>query len=153
MRIGWISYLRMLLRGRQAVQEAVAQAQIVKNIHSRVSWKSTEFWCAVLTGLGAVAAQAGGLIPAPYGQVILAMSTSFYAISRGLAKSGDPLGGVKPGAATSEFWAMILACLGQMSAAASGAVSAETAAILAAISSATYGASRGLAKGGSQPQE
>ena len=153
MKISWLQYFKMLVKGRSVVQEAVRQGVIVKNVHSQSSFKSTEFITAVLASLGAVLAQAAGIIPAPYALIVTSVSTGLYSLSRGLAKSGDPLGGVKPGETTSELWLNLLTQIGNIAASAAGAVSPETAAILMMVSNGAYGLSRGLAKGGAQPLE
>jgi len=153
MKIGWLKYIQMLFKGRDVVQEAVSQGQIIKNVHSKSSFKSTEFWAAVLTGLGAVTASAVGILPAEIGAIVGAASASLYALSRGLAKNGDDLGGVKPGVSTSELVVTVLASVGQLLAASAGVVKPETATILIALSNGAYAVSRGLAKGGTQPQQ
>ncbi len=148
----WL-YVRYLFKGRDVVKEAFAQGKLVKNAHAKHSWKSSEFLGSILTAGGAIAAQAAGIIPAPYGPIVAAASASFYAISRGLAKQGDPYGGLKPGLSTTELWGVILNAAGQLFAAISGAVSPETALALTAISNGAYAISRGLSKGGNQAQE
>ena len=151
--MGWIKYVKMLFGGKKVVEEAIAQGQIVKDVHAKSSIRSTEFISAVMVGLGAVLAQAGGLVPAPYGTIIGAVSGAMYAISRGLAKKDDPMGGVKPGVSTSELLVTVIQQIATVLAATSGAVPPETASTLLLISNGAYGLSRGLAKGGAQPDQ
>jgi len=152
MKLGWLDYFKLLMRGKPVLQEAIKQGADTKAALDKSSWKSTEFWKAALTGLGAVAAQASGLIPPPYGAIVMAASSAVYALSRGLAKHSDPLGGIKPGASTTEFWGNLTSSLGAVLMATSGAVAPETAAVLVAVSNSAYELSRGLAKGGAQPE-
>lgn len=153
MKLGFIKYVQMLFKGRAVVQEAIHQGEIIRNVHSKSSFKTTEFWAAVLTGLGAVTASAVGILPPEIGAIVSASSASLYAISRGLAKNGDPMGGPKIGIATTENIINLVNSAGQILAAVAGVVNPETAALLIAASNGAYGLSRGLAKGGSQPLE
>lgn len=147
----WLGYFKMLFKGKAVADEAIKQAGEIGAITKKNSWKSTEFVTALLVGLGAIAAQAGGLLPAPWGPVVLSVSGALYAISRGFAKNADPNGGTKAGVETTEFWVAMISQVGAIAAAAANAVPAETAAILLMISNGAYGLSRGLAKGGAQP--
>lgn len=151
--MSWWKYIKALFKGKKVIEDAVASGLSAKEALSKSSWKSSEFWIAVLTGFGGIAAQAGGILPPPWGPVVLAVSGSVYAISRGLAKKDDPLGGVKPGVATTEFWITISASVASLLSALSGAVSPDTAATLILLSNAAQGLSRGLAKGGAQPTQ
>lgn len=143
--------LKMLFKGRKVLKEVMKQKGQVQKAFEKSSWKSSEFWFAVLTGLGAIAAQAGGLIPPPYGPAILASSGALYALSRGIAKHSDPLGGLKANISTTEFWVNILSNAGAITAAFSQTVAPETAAFLMMASNGAYAISRGIAKGGAQP--
>lgn len=150
--MGWMAYIKMLFSGKKVVEEAIEQGKLVKDVHSKSSFKSTEFWMAVLAGVGAVSAQAAGVVPEPFGAIVAAASGAFYAISRGLAKRDDPNGGVKPGFTTTEFMVSMLAQIATVIQASAGAVAPETATILFMVSNAAFGLSRGLAKGGAQPE-
>ena len=152
-KLSWLDYVKLLFKGKKILDTALSEGKAVKEIAKKSSWKSTEFWTAALAGLGAILAQAGGLIPPPYGAIGLSVSAALYSISRGLAKQADPTGGVKPGMTTTEFWLNILTQIGIVAAATSGAVDPQTAATLMLISNGAYGLSRGLAKGGTQPDE
>src|SRR3990167_6642665 len=147
----WLSYLKALVKGKQVLEEAVAQGQAVKAIHKRSSWKSSEFWAAVLVSGAAVAAQVAGVVPPPYGPVLATVPAALYALSRGIAKRDDPQGGVKPGVQTTEFWISILSAAGDVLAAVAGVVQPETAATLIAVKAGIYEVARGLAKSGAQP--
>jgi len=151
-KIGYLQYMRILWGGKAVLREAATQAALVKAAKDKSSWRSTEFLQAVLLGLGAVLAQAGGLVPAPYGSVVLAVSAAAYAVGRGLVKRDDSLGGVKPGTTTTEFWLNLLNQVAAVLSAASGAVDPAAAAILLAVSNAAYSFSRSLAKSGAQPE-
>jgi len=144
--------LKMLFKGRKVLKEAMKQKGLVQEVYEKASWKSSEFWMAALTGIGAIAAQAGGLVPEPYGPVIMAVSVVFYTLSRGLAKHADPLGGLKSNAATTEFWATAATNVGVMISSISNTVEPQTAAALMCAANVAYGVSRGLAKGGAQPE-
>ena len=146
------TYIKLLFKGSKILPELLTNAKAVREAHQKSSWKSSEFLLTLGVAGGALAAQAGGLIPPPWGPVVLAASGALYALSRGLAKNGDPKGGLKPGLTTTELVATISAQIAVVLSAISGAVSAETAAILVAISNGAYGLSRGLAKGGKQPE-
>jgi len=150
-KLSWLDYGRLLFKGKAVLEVAIAEGKIVADAKKKSSWKSTEFWMALLGGIGAVAAQAGGVVPAPYGAVVMAVSGAFYAVSRGMVKKDDALGGAKPGVSTTEFWLSMLTQIGTVAAAAAGACSPEVAAILVMVSNGAFGLSRGLAKGGVQP--
>lgn len=150
MKLKIIDYVRLLFRGRAAVEELMAQGKLV-NEARKAGIKTVGFWATVVTGIGAVAAQAAGIVPAPAGAIVLSASTLFYAISRGLVKRGDALGGVKPALTTSEVWANILAAVGQVAMAASSVSSPEVAVGLAALNAAAISAADNLAKSGAQP--
>lgn len=49
-------------------------------------WKTTEFWVAVLTSVGAIAADASDALPSKYAALLIGVSTLAYSVSRGLAK-------------------------------------------------------------------
>ena len=151
-KISWWEYVKMLFKGKEVVEKAVDEGKLLVEVNKKSTWKTSEFWCAALASLGAISAQAAGIIPPPYGAIVASASVALYAISRGLAKNGDPLGGVKPSLATTEFWANVLVQVGNVLAATSGAVDPKTAATLMIISNSAYGLSRGLAKGGAQPE-
>jgi hypothetical protein len=52
-------------------------------------WKTTEFWLAALTSVGAVAASIAGILPPQSGAVATAISTAAYSLARGFAKNGQ----------------------------------------------------------------
>lgn len=56
----------------------------------KVGWRTTEFWAMVAANIGAVAAAATDAIPHRYAALVAAVSAAAYAISRGLAKIGQP---------------------------------------------------------------
>ncbi len=145
--------IKLVFAGRKVVREAIKAHDNAKSAYEKSSWKSTEFWTAVLLGLGAIIAQATGILPEPYGAIAASVSAALYAIGRGMVKKEDPLGGAKPGVSTTEFWGNLLVQVGNVSAASVGAVNPETAAILMIVSNAAYGVSRSLAKGGAQPED
>jgi hypothetical protein len=150
-KLGLMDYVKLLFKGRPALEAAMTEGKIVANAAHTSGVKTLSFWMTVLSSVAGIAAQVGGLIPPPYGAIVLAISPFFYAISRGVTKNGDPLGGAKPALATSEAWANILAAAGQLALASGGAVDPQTAAVLAAISAGAVTISQGLAKGGAQP--
>ncbi len=150
--MSWFKYIKLLWTGKGAANVILKEANTAKEQYEKEGWKSTEFWTAALAGLAAVAAQASGFVPAPYGVIVAAGSAALYQISRGLAKMGDPEGGVKPGQGTSEFWVNIITQVGSVSAASAGAVDPQVAGMLMMVSNGCYGLARGLAKGGAQPQ-
>lgn len=151
-KLSWIDYVKMLFNGRAAVQQAMLEGKLVLNEAHKSGVRTLAFWMTVLASGGAVAAQVGGLVPPPYGAVILAASPLLYAISRGLKKRDDELGGVKPALATSEAWVNIIAAAGQLSLAASHGVSPELAATLTAVHAGAIAIADSLAKSGAQPQ-
>ena len=150
-KLGWIDYLKLLYKGRPAVEDAINQGRMVANAAHTSGVKTLTFWMTVAGAIGGVAAQFGGFIPPPYGAIVLASSSFFYALSRGITKHGDDLGGSKPALATSEVWVNAIAALGQVAMAAGHAVDPQTAAVLMAVSGAAVSLSQGLAKGGAQP--
>jgi hypothetical protein len=150
-KLGWIEYLKLLYKGRPAVEDAINQGKMVANAAHTSGVKTLTFWMTVAGAIGGIAAQFGGLIPPPYGAIVLASSSFFYALSRGITKHGDELGGAKPALATSEVWVNAIAALGQVGLAAGHAVDPQTASILMAVSGAAISLSQGLAKGGAQP--
>jgi len=150
-KLGWLDYLKLLYKGRPAVEDAINEGRMVMNAAHTSGVKTLTFWMTVAGAVGGVAAQFGGLIPPPYGAIVLASSSFFYALSRGITKQGDPLGGAKPALATSEVWVNALAAIGQVAMAAGHAVDPQTAAVLMAVSGAAVSMSQGLAKGGAQP--
>ena len=151
-KLGWMDYVKMLFKGRAAVETALNEGKLVVSTAQTAGVKTIGFWLTVASSLGAVAAQVGGLVPPPYGSIVLAASTLLYAISRGVVKNGDELGGVKPMMATSEAWANILAAAGQVALASSGAVSPEVATLLMSVNAGAVAMAQGLAKGGAQPK-
>lgn len=52
-------------------------------------WQTTEFWVTVATDVGAVTAALAGGLPAQWAATVAAVSTTAYAIARGLAKNGS----------------------------------------------------------------
>lgn len=143
--------MKLLWKGRGVLREAQTQAALINDAEKKSSWRSTEFWMTALTGLGAITAQLAGIIPPPWGAVVLAASGAFYAIGRGLVKRDDALGGVKPGYATTEFWMTALSAIGALLTSLAGAVKPELAATLVMAANAAYALSRSLAKSGEQP--
>jgi len=152
-KMGWLQYVKILFKGKKAMNEAKLQYNLVREAQQKSSFKSVEFWVAVLSGLGAVAASLAGILPPELAAKIAVGSSVAYSLSRGMAKLGDPEGGIKPGLASTETWATIASTLGTVAAAVSGAVNPELAAALMSFSGAALGASRGLAKSGAQPEE
>jgi hypothetical protein len=150
-KLGWIDYLKLLYKGRPAVEDAINEGKMVVNAAHTSGVKTLTFWLTVAGAIGGIAAQFGGLIPPPYGPIVLASSAVFYALSRGITKHGDPLGGAKPALATSEVWVNALAGIGQVLLASSHAVDPQTATILMALNGAAVSLSQGLASGGAQP--
>ena len=53
-------------------------------------WKTTEFWLAVATALGGLAAALADALPPKYAAAMAAAATFAYALARGLAKSNRP---------------------------------------------------------------
>ena len=150
-KLGWIDYVRMLFKGRAAVETVMREGKLVAAEAHKAGIKTLGFWASALAAVGAVAAQVGGLIPPPYGAIVLAAAPLLYGISRGLKKRDDDLGGVKPALATSDAWANILAALGQVALASQGAVAPETATVLMSVNAAAIAAADSLAKSGAQP--
>ena len=146
-----LDYLRLLWGGRPVLEEAIEQGKVVSNAAQTSGVKTLAFWATALASVSAVAAQVGGLVPPPYGAIVLATSPLLYAISRGLVKRDDPLGGAKPALARSEVLANILAAAGQVALAAGHATSPETAVILTTVHAAAIAAADALAKSGAQP--
>ena len=149
--MGWLGYFKLLFKGKALLGEAIKDQAAIKEALNKSSWKSTEFWTAAFSIVGSFVAQAAGIIPSPYGPILAAVSAIAYSLSRGLAKNADPMGGLKSGIATTEFWVNMLAQIAGLGSAVGGAVDPQTAAILMTASNAAYGLSRGLAKGGEQP--
>ena len=52
-------------------------------------WKTTEFWLAALTSVGAVAAAIAGVLPPQSGAIATAVATAAYSLARGFAKSSQ----------------------------------------------------------------
>jgi hypothetical protein len=150
-KLGWVDYMKMLFKGRAVVEDAINEGKMVANAAHTSGVKTLTFWLSVASAVGGIAAQVGGIIPPPYGAIVLASSSFFYALSRGITKNGDPLGGAKPALATSEVWANVIAATGQVVLAASHAVDPQIATILVAVNGAAVSLSQGLAKGGAQP--
>ena len=153
LKLSWMDYAKLLFKGRSALESIMNEGKLVVDTGRKSGVKTLGFWMTVLSSLGAVAAQAGGLIPQPYGAIILAASSLFYSISRGVVKNADPLGGVKPALTASESWVNILASVGQVAMASSGAVSPEVASILVAVHAAAVSGSQALAASGAQPND
>jgi len=147
-KVGVLDYLKMLWNGRQAVELAIQQGKISSDAYHQGGIKSLAFWMAALSGVAAVAGQVAGFIPQPWGAIALAVSASGYAISRGLGKQGDPTATAKPTLATTEGLLNILAMVGQVAMAWSGAVDPKTAAILAQVHAVAIGAGQALAASG-----
>lgn len=144
-----LDYLKMLWNGRPAVELAMQQGKLSADAYHQAGIKSLTFWVTVLSGLGAVGAQVGGLLPPPWGAIALAVSASGYAISKGLGKQSDPTATVKPVLASSEGLLNVLAMVGQVAMAWSGSVSPKTAAILAQVHAVAIAAGQALAATGS----
>lgn len=151
MKLGWMQYIKLLIGGKPVMEELIKQGYNVRGEYEKSSWTSATFWMSILTGLGAVGSQAAHIIPPPYGQVAATIATVLYALSRGLAKKDDPLGGCKPAACTTEFWANLLNALGQAAAASQGMADPQIAVILASVSAGAIAVADNLAKSGAQP--
>jgi hypothetical protein len=151
MKLGWMQYIKLLFGGRKVVEEMMKQGYNVNAEVHKAGIKSASFWMAIVSGLGAVVAQAAGVIPPPYGQIAATISGLLYAIARGLTKKDDPLGGAKPAMATTEFWVNILAALSAVGGSVGGVTRPEVTAILASISAGAIAAADALAKSGAQP--
>jgi hypothetical protein len=54
-------------------------------------WRTSEFWVMLLTQLVALVSQLAGSLPPKYGIPAMAAVSAFYQISRGIAKSGNPV--------------------------------------------------------------
>ncbi len=52
--------------------------------------KTTEFWIAILTAIGAISASASGVLPERLAGILATISGAVYALSRGLAKISPP---------------------------------------------------------------
>ena len=52
-------------------------------------WKTTEFWLAVATALGGLAAALADALPPKYAAAMAAAATFAYALARGLAKTNQ----------------------------------------------------------------
>jgi len=150
MKLGWIQYVKLLFGGKPVLEEAIQQGYNVRAEYEKSSWSKPSFWLSVLVGLGAIIAQLGHAVPAPYGQIAATLSGVFYAISKGLEKRDDPLGGAKPQVCTTEFWLNLAHALAQAVGAAQGVLDPQTAAILASISAGAISAADSLAKSGAQ---
>lgn len=49
-------------------------------------WKTTEFYIAILTSIGAITASLAGVLPSEYAVFATTISSVAYSISRGLVK-------------------------------------------------------------------
>lgn len=145
-------YWDLFWKGRPALEKAIVEGKVVAAEAKKSGIKTAAFWATALASASAVGAQVGGFVPAPWGAIVLASSTALYALSRGLVKRDDPLGGVKPAVSASENWANVIGALGQVALAVGGVTSPETAAILTAIHAASVAMSDSLAKSGAQPE-
>lgn len=150
-KLGWMDYIRMLVKGRPALEAAIAEGNIVAKKYQTDGIKSAGFWIAALAGLATVIGQFAGVIPPPYGSLAATGSAFIYAIARGLVKRDDPLAGLKPMASTSEAWLNIAAALSSVLMATQGVVSPEAAAALASANAAVLSISQALAQSGAQP--
>lgn len=150
-RLGWVDYFKLLFKGRAALTEVMSQGKIVVDSAHKAGVKTLGFWVTLISAVGAVGAQVGGMVPPPYGVIVMASSGLLYAISRGMVKNADPMGGVKPALTSSEAWINIVGALGQVALSAAGAVDPQTATVLAAIHAGSITVSQALAAGGAQP--
>jgi hypothetical protein len=151
MKLGWMQYFKLLIGGKPVLEELIKQGYDAKAAASTSGVKSLAFWMVTLSGLGAVLAQAGHIIPPPYGAIIMAASAALYTIAKGLQKKDDPLGGVKPTIATSEFWVNALSAVSALLTSVGGVTTPETAAILVAIATGSVAVGDSLAKSGARP--
>lgn len=113
------------------------------------TFKTTEFWIALLTILGAVALQLTDVLPASWAAIVITVSACAYAASRGVAKYGMEL---KRGWQTTEFWIGILGVGVMIIASINTDWSAKWAALLSAIVAAFYTLSRGVVKNAPETQ-
>lgn len=150
-KLGWLDYLKMLYNGRSAVEEAINQGKMLATTAKNDGLKNWSFWLSAIAALGAVAAQAGALIPPPYGVIVASVATLAFSISRGFAKNSDPLGGVKPQGTATETWHNILVAVIGVLGAVKGVLSPQAAAQLALASTVAQSIASGLAAGGAQP--
>lgn len=144
-------YWNLLVHGRPALQEALAQKQVIVDEAHKAGVRTAGFWLTAITGVSSVALQVGGFVPPPYGAVVLAVSGALYQLSRGLKKRDDELGGLKPALATSEAWVGILGAAAQGLLGLKGAVSPDVAMALASLSAGMVTVADNLAKSGAQP--
>lgn len=150
-KLGWIDYVKLLFKGRAALESVMNEGKVVVDSAHKGGIMTLGFWATVLSAGAAVAAQAGGFVPPPWGAVVLAGGSLVYSISRGMVKNADPMGGVKPALTSSEAWMNILGGLGQVAMTLTGVTTPETAVILGAVHAAAISASQALAAGGAQP--
>lgn len=106
---------------------------------------TTEFWVLVITNVAVLAASLAEALPAKYAALFAAVSTSLYAVSRGVAKLTLPTAG-GPGPRTTEFWATMIVNVGVLAAALADALPEKYAAYAAAVSTGAYAVARGVAK-------
>lgn len=149
-KLGWIDYVKLLFKGRAALEEVINQGKIVKDSAHKAGVQTLGFWMTVLSSGAAIGAQVGGFVPPPWGAVVMAASAMMYSISRGVVKNADPMGGVKPALTSSEAWVNILGSLGQLAMVSTGAVDPQTAIILGAVHAGAVSASQALAASGAQ---
>ena len=113
------------------------------------TFKTTEFWVAMLGVIGAVTLQLLDILPPEYAAILVTVSACAYAASRGVAKYGVEL---SRGWETTEFWIGILSVGVLVITALNTSWSAEWAAILSSVIAAFYTLSRGIVKNAPEAQ-
>lgn len=54
-------------------------------------WQTSEFWVIAFSNLATIISLLADALPAKYGVPLMGMMNAFYAIARGIAKSGNPV--------------------------------------------------------------
>jgi hypothetical protein len=152
-KLGILDYIKLLIHGRPALQEAIREGKIVVTEARTAGVKTLAFWAVVMAGIASVALQAQGLIPQPWGSVAATVAAALYAVARGMLKKDDPLAGLKPFASTSEAWLGIAAAVAAALEAIGHVVKPEVAAVLASVSAGVLAIAQALAQSGAQPHE
>jgi len=149
-KISWLGYIRLLFGGRRVLEEMINQGKLIADTKAHNSFTSLPFWLSVISGVAAIGGQLAGVIPPPYGQIAASVSALLYAVSRGISKRDDPLGGAKPAIATTEAWVNILTAGSQVMLASQGLVPPNVAAILASLNAGAVAVADNLAKSGAR---
>lgn len=58
---------------------------------TKAFWCTSEFWITALMALGAIVAALADILPPQYAAFIAVLSSACYTLSRGIAKSGNPV--------------------------------------------------------------